>query len=219
MKLSSSERVTAQEYVDELMRATQEIYGAVQRAQERRAEDTRERAGKGRVPTPLEAGQLVLLRRPPAIARDEQGREANVSRKLQPKARIEVYKVIKRVGDANYVLGDLATGAEITSFKQPVHADRIVALDGGVLDDPIAESKDVVVEQRHGTIKQQAWDGRVLVEFDTAEAEDDFAHRFANLGAKKDSAQPGVWVDLSKHVYYFPDVVASTSLGRTQRKR
>ena len=78
MKLSSSERVTAQEYVDELMRATQEIYGVVQRAQERRAEETKERAGKGRNPTPLEVGQLVLLRRPPAIARDEQGQEAKI---------------------------------------------------------------------------------------------------------------------------------------------
>merc|ERR1712020_145294 len=75
MKLSSSERVTAQEYVDELMKATQEIYSSVQKAQERRAEETQERAGKGRVPTPLEIGQLVMLRRPPAIARDDQDQE------------------------------------------------------------------------------------------------------------------------------------------------
>ena len=37
--------------------------------------------------------------------------------KLQPKARVEVDKVIKRVGDSNYVLGDVATGTEISSFK------------------------------------------------------------------------------------------------------
>ena len=99
MKLSSSERVTAQQYVDELMRATQEVYSSVQRAQERRAEEAHERAGRGRVPRPLEVGQLVLLRRPPAIARDDNDQERSVSCKLQPKARVEVYMVNKRVGD------------------------------------------------------------------------------------------------------------------------
>ena len=63
-----------------------------------------------------------------------------VSQRLQPKARIEIYRVLKRVGDSNYVLGDLATGHEVSSFKQPVHADRIVPMDGGVLDDPISET-------------------------------------------------------------------------------
>ena len=52
------------------------------------------------------------------------GEERTVSRKLQSKARPEAYQVIKRVGDANYVLGDVATGMEIKAFKQPVHADR-----------------------------------------------------------------------------------------------
>ena len=92
MKLSTTERVTAQQYVDELMRAMQEVYGSVQKAQERRAEETRERAGRGRVPKPLEVGQLVLLRRPPAVARDDQDHERSVSRKLQPKARVELYR-------------------------------------------------------------------------------------------------------------------------------
>ena len=79
MKLSSSERVNAQEYVDELMRATKEIYNSVQRAQERRAEEAQERSRKGRVPPPLEVGQLVLLRRPPPAARDDQDQERMVS--------------------------------------------------------------------------------------------------------------------------------------------
>ena len=65
---------------------------------------------------------------------------------------MEIYRVIKRVGDSNYVLGDVAIGREVSSFKQPVHADRIVPMDGGVLDEPIEEAKDVVIEQRqHGT--------------------------------------------------------------------
>ena len=137
------------------------------------------------MPRPLQVGQLVLLRRPPAVARDDNDQERSVSRKLQPKARVEVYRVNKRVGDSNYVLGDIATRNEVTSFKQPVHADRIVPMEGGVLDDPITESKEVVIEQHHGTITEQAWDGRVLVQLATDEAEDTFAHRFANDGAKK----------------------------------
>ena len=70
--------------------------------------------------------------------------------------------MIRRVGDSNYILEDVATGKEVSAFKQPVHADRIIPMEGGVLDDPIAETKEVVIEQRHGTITEQAWDGRVL---------------------------------------------------------
>ena len=122
------------------------------------------------------------------------------------------------MGDSNYVLGDLATGQEVSSFKQPVHADRIVPMDGGVLDDPISETKEVIVEQRHGTIMEKAWDGRVLIEMATAQAEDDFACEFANMGAKRDDRNPGVWVDLSKHTYYFPEVFSSTTENRRGRK-
>ena len=104
-----------------------------------------------------------------------------MSRKLQSKARPEVYKVIKRVGDLNYILGDSATGTQVTLFKQPVRVDRIVLMAGGVLDDPIAEAKDVVLEQCHGTIRQQARDGRILVEFEAAEADGEFAHSFLLL--------------------------------------
>ena len=139
------------------------------------------------------------------MARDDDNQERSVSRKLQPKARVEVYRVIKRVGDSNYVLGDVATGIEASSFKQPVHADRIVPMDGGVLDEPIATEKNIVIEQHHGTIQEQAWDGRVRVQFATEAAEDEFAHRFRKDGATKDSKKSGVWVDLARHTYYFTE--------------
>ena len=71
----------------------------------------------------------MLLRRPPAAVRHD-GEERTVSRKLQSKARPEVYQIIKRVGDANYILGDVATGQEVTAFKQPVHVDRLVVIEG-----------------------------------------------------------------------------------------
>ena len=33
----------------------------------------------------------------------------------------------------------------------------------------------------------------------------EFAHKFVGLGARCDSNRPGVWLDLAKHVYYFPE--------------
>ena len=93
-----------------------QIYETVQRAQQERAEENQAKAMKGHIPAPLEVGQLVLLRRPPAAVRHD-GEERTVSRKLQSKARPEVYQVTKRVGDANYILGDVATGQEVTAFK------------------------------------------------------------------------------------------------------
>ena len=84
-------------------------------------------------------------------------------------------------------------------------------MDGGVLDDPISETKEVIVEKRHGTIMEQAWDGRVLIEMATTQAEDNFACEFSNMGAKRDDRKPGVWVDLSRHTYYFPEVLSGVT--------
>ena len=92
-------------------------------------------------------------------------------------------------------------------------------MDGGVLDGPISETKEVVIEQRHGTITEQAWDGWVLVQLATDEAEDSFAHQFANDEAKRDEKKLGVWVDLSTHSYYFPEMLSSFTKGRKRRKR
>ena len=74
------------------------------------------------------------------------GEERTVSRKLQSKARPEAYQVIKRVGDANYVLGDVATGVEIKAFKQPVHADRLVVVEAGELPDAQSEHTRISIE-------------------------------------------------------------------------
>ena len=94
--------MTPQEYVDELLHATGQIYETVRKAQDARAEENQSKAMKGRIPGPLAVGHLVLLRRPPAAVHHD-GEERTVSRKLQSKARPEVYQVIEQVGDANYV--------------------------------------------------------------------------------------------------------------------
>ena len=73
---------------------------------------------------------------------------------------MEVFRVIKRVGDSNYILGDIATGKEVSTFKQPVHPYWIVPKKGDVLDHPIAESKELVIEHR---ILQYLAEEQVLV--------------------------------------------------------
>ena len=51
----------------------------------------------------------------------------------------------------------------------------------------------------------------MLVQLATDEAEDTFSHHFRKDGAKKDEQKPGVWVDLSRHTYYFPEALSSFS--------
>ena len=145
---------------------------------------------------------MVMLRRPPAAVKID-GEIESVSRKLQPRVRPEVFKIIKVIGDSNYILGDIASGREVTDFKQPVHGDRLVLFDGGMLDAPIDKKVDIEVEGYRGVVKDQAWDGRIRVEMATSEMEDDFAYDYRNLGTQKDVSARGVWIDLEKFRYCF----------------
>ena len=206
LKLPNKERVTSQEYVAELMKATEHIYDMVRLAQDKRAENAQARATSGRIPRQLVVGQTVVLRRPPASIKHD-GEVQTVSRKLVPKARPEIFKIIKQVGDSNYVLGDLAIGREVTGFKQPVHADRLVVLESGELSEPISEETHVQVEGEPAILSKQALDGRVLVEFASQEADDDFAHRYKHLGAMLAHGGPGVWIDLARFSYIFGHAV------------
>ena len=71
LRLPAKDRVTPQEYVDELLHATEQIYEIVRKAQQSRADENQAKAKKGHVPSPLSVGQLVLLRRPPAAVRQD----------------------------------------------------------------------------------------------------------------------------------------------------
>ena len=87
-----------------------------------------------------------------------------MSAKLQPRGRLEAYFILKRVGEA-YVLGDVATKAEVTAVTQPVHADCLVPLNVQELPAPIDEQTKVILEGIHtGRIVAQAVDGRIKVE-------------------------------------------------------
>ena len=58
-----------------------------------------------------------------------------------------------------------------------------------------------------------------MTEMNTAEDEDEFAQEFASMSAKSDARNPGVRVDLAKHVCYFPEELASISAGRSRKKK
>ena len=103
-------------------------------------------------------------------------------------------------------LWDVATGEEITAFKQLVHADRLVLVEGSEFPEAPSEATHVEIEGVPGVLKRQAWDGRVLIQMGSRGQEDKFAQRYATLGAKR-AIQPekGVWVDLARFEYHFVD--------------
>ena len=194
LTLPASEAVAAEHYVRELLEAMEKVHNLVRRAQDRREEELRRRAAVGPAPRRLEVGEHVLVRRPPLLQPE------GVSRKLQARQRMDVYRVIKTIGDADYVLGDVVSGREVTAFKQPIHADRLVPLDVQELTEPITEDRRLTIEGTVGHITKMSLDGRVLVEMGARPRELEFAQRFKKLGATV-AAERGVWLDLSKFAY------------------
>ena len=53
----------------------------------------------------------------------------------------------------------------------------------------------------------------------TQEEEDQFSCQFEKQGTVMDDENPGVWVDLSRHTYYFPEAMSSFSEGRKKTKK
>ena len=79
-----------------------------------------------------------MLRRPPAAVKHD-GVEEPFSAKPRPRCRFDVYRAVKLTGPAHYVFGDVATGKDVASCKQPVHADCRVPLDVVELAEPMEE--------------------------------------------------------------------------------
>lgn len=98
--------------MDELMKATNEIYELVRAAQDKRAEQAEEKGKKGEIPRQLHKGEYVLSMRPAKATLDEENKKKHkkVSSKLQTRSRAEVYQIIEVVSGSNYILGDIATG-------------------------------------------------------------------------------------------------------------
>ena len=127
-----------------------------------------------------------------------------MSAKLQPRGRLEAYLILKRVGEA-YVLGDVATKAEVTAVTQPVHANCLVPLNVQELSAPIDEQTKVILEGIHmGRIVAQAVDGRIKVELADRTREEQFYKTYKKLGTSLDGRR-GVWLDLAQFDHYFND--------------
>lgn len=191
---TNDDQVTPSQYVQELMEAMEKIHADIIKAQERRAEEAEARGEAGRIPRRLEVGEHVLLKTPIIN---------NKSRKLQPRAKTYVYKIIKTVGDGDtYVLGDPATGQEDRRIIQPVHADRLIPLLITDLTTPIEEKNWITLEGLYeGRIHSQSVDGRVLVKLTNRKLEDKFTNDYRHLGVVRNTDGNGVWVDLTRLDY------------------
>ena len=143
------------------------------------------------MPRKLDNGEHTLVRRPPFLQAEA------IRHKLQPKQRMGAFKVIKRVGDSDYVLGGTASGKEATGFRQPVHADRLVPLDAFELTTPIEETRALALEGQQARAMRMAVDGRVLVELAARQKEKDFAFRHRKLLVREAEDGRGVWLDLA----------------------
>lgn len=136
--------------MEELIKATKGIYSLVKVAQERRAQIAAKDSVAAKVPRILNVGEHAYYVRPPPELRNKTERQ--VSKKLQTKARPGIYKIIKAFRDYNYILGDIATGAEIKQFKQPVHSDRLIAVSSDDLDQPASEKLNISIEGWQGVV-------------------------------------------------------------------
>ena len=163
---ANRENISPNEYVQDPVTLLSDIYKKVMKAQVEQAKEAESRSEASRVARQLQQGEHVLLRRPPA--------------KLQPRARLEAYVVLKRVGET-YAQGDVATGREVSTFTQPAHADRLAPLNVKEDTTPIAEQTKLILEGIHtGRIIAQAVDGRVWIELSDKNSEEMFTCRIQN---------------------------------------
>ena len=108
------------------------------------------------------------------------------------------------MGEA-YVLGDVATKAEVTAITQPVHADCLVPLNLQELSAPIDEQTKVILEGIHtGRIVAQAVDGRIKVELADRTREGQFYETYKKLGTGLDGRRD-IWLDPAQFDHYFID--------------
>ena len=170
---SNREIISPNEYVQDFVTSLTDIYKNVMKAQVERAKEAESRGEASRVARQPQEGEHVLPRRPPAKLRED-GQEVELSAKLQPKARLEAFVVLKRIG-GTYVRGGVATGREVSTFTQPTHADRLVPLNVQELTSPIAGQTKVILEGIHpGRNTAQAVDGRVRIELSDKNREEMF---------------------------------------------
>ena len=104
------------------------------------------------VDVPLQVGDHVLFRKPPALLRTEHGldREDSVSAKLMPLTSPQVFEIYKITGASHVILCDPDTRSTELAFSQPVAIERLVKYDLCNLEVPIEVDSLVILELRTG---------------------------------------------------------------------
>ena len=181
--------VTVGEYTDRLGRYFKESYAEVQRIQ-RELVEKKEEDVTGYLSAELQVGDVVLVRRDALSTRTGPLR-------FQPRTYPDLYRVRKKICRRTFVVGLLTDPGAAVSFKQPVHAERLVKMDLPALGlDPgqprrlevhNAESDEWILHE----IDRFAIDGRVLLR-------------------RVDPPGRGVWTDLSEQRYRW---VVGTRVG------
>ena len=95
------------------------------------------------------------------------------------------------------VVGDVSTGREITSFTQPIHADRLVTIELAQLEEPLESYDQMRVEGVQGRVVRMALDGRVLLDF--GDQNDTFFRQHRMRATQDDTG--ACWLDLAKFEY------------------
>lgn len=135
-----------------------------------------EQAKKSRV-SELLVGDFVLVLRPEFVGDGK--RPGAVSKKLMHRVFNEVYQVHHKLHGAAYVLKDAATGAEPTSFKNPINIGRLVRACMWQVREPLSPQlkrieilQDDETTYRPGTIVGYGYGGAVRIKYDSVEGED-----------------------------------------------
>ena len=136
----------------------------------------------GRVSQELEVGDPVLVRR-----------EATVSRagpqRFQPATYPGVFVIKRKVSPTTFVVEDLVDKDEAPSFKQPVHAERLVRLDMPELELSPDQPRRLEMRER----PTQPWNTYTIDRFG--------ADGRVRLRLEDGAAQTRQWYDLTKCEY------------------
>ena len=104
-----------------------------------------------------------MLRKLPRSIKDSISVRMAASGSLPAQTRM---KISRKIGENAFELADCATLQRVTEFANPVSGDRLVQIEFDELTEPITVKSRIELDNKRGTIKAQAVDGRVQVEWD-----------------------------------------------------
>ena len=120
--------------------------------------------------TPIQAGEFVFIKRPPAQLQPD-GATGSTSRRLLPRAGTRVFRVRRVVSPQNVILEDPDTEETDIGIAQPVHIERLVKYDLCALQQPLDSERPLRIEIRRdnewytATLIAQSATGAVTLRF------------------------------------------------------